>query len=124
MAIVKFIKEIRASGHSGAAQGLMITEKYEEALEKINKAISLDPNGKHDPLYLACKGEIYMRLVKFEKAIPILEQSLYIMDDILKNDNDGSSYKWIYDKYSQVVTNLEYCRNCAKDYPKINADKQ
>ena len=55
------------------------TDRHQEALELINKAVSLKPK---DPFYLDSLGWVYYRLGQLEKAVGYLEQAVVIQPDV------------------------------------------
>ncbi len=96
-----------ASGYYGGAHGNMMAGRYEDALKKIKKAISLDPDGYMLSLYTAKLGEIYMRMEKYEEAIPVLEET---MDQITKKvDNPPAEVDT--DIFFQTGQYLQFCRD-------------
>lgn len=119
MSIFSVIREFRASGYYGGACGNMLAGRNKDALIKIKKALSLKPKSYEKTLYIACLGEVYMRLKQYEIAIPILENALNRMEKEMKT----SPKDWQLDEHSKVSEHLQYCRDCSKKYPLLNQQK-
>ncbi len=102
----KTIREIIASGYAGGAQGRQLSGRYEDSLRKIKKAISIHPDGESELLFMSCLGQAYMYLEEYEKAIPILSDTLQKMSE----EEEIWSGKNLSEAYIQVDKALEYCQ--------------
>jgi tetratricopeptide (TPR) repeat protein len=55
------------------------TDRYQEALELIKKAVELKPG---DPFYIDSLGWVYYRLGQLDKAVDYLRQAVVIRPDV------------------------------------------
>jgi len=87
-----YIEKLRKSAdtfdaHLARGKGLYQVQKYEEAIEELDKAIKADPNHGLMPRALRAKGDCYKELRQPDKAIEVYEEIIRkYPDDKMRGD--------------------------------------
>jgi tetratricopeptide (TPR) repeat protein len=87
-------QELNALGYTLADR----TDRYQEALVLINKAVALKPN---DAFYLDSLGWVYYRLGELDKAVDYLRQAVVIRPDVELLTHLGEVL-WVQGKHDEA----------------------
>lgn len=98
------VKSIFSAAKGGAAQGQLIKGNYKKALTLVEKAITLDPDGESNPIYLSIMGKCYYHLNERDIAKEYLVKAEEELFPLLVGDDDGcimnelSNIRWYIEK--------------------------
>lgn len=103
--MIQFINSIRAGIKAGKAQAQFMRGNFENALNLINKAISLDADYGFNPMYLSIKGKCHYHLNQKSEAKEYLVTAEERLQKLMSDDDQ----KHVQDELNRVRNYIQKC---------------